>query len=99
MTDVAQPHNERNDGHTRQMPLGLDASDAPQGALISSDALGQDKIAVVYDHGDQPPTITVEQTAGQIQTILADGVAVAIVASAQGTKMSAEDVVLVERFS
>ena len=90
---------EMNDGRARQMPLALTASEKPQGALISSAGLGTGKIAVVYEHGLEPPEITVEQTEGKIQTILADGVAVAIVACAQGPRMSADDVVLVERYS
>ncbi|MEM1351912.1 MAG: hypothetical protein AAGF27_06185 [Pseudomonadota bacterium] len=80
------------------MPLGLPASDVPQGALISSDGLGQDKIAVIYQRGAPLPEITVEQTAGQVQTIMADGVAVAIVACAEGPRLSVDDVVLVERY-
>lgn len=96
---MPQEISEWCDGHTQQMPRGLDASDVPQGALISSAELGQDKIAVVYDHGEQPPEITVEQTAVEIQTILADGIAVAIIACARGPSVSADDVVLVERYA
>ena len=95
---MPRQRTEWNDGRAWQMTLGLYASDIPQGALISGGRFGEDKIAVVYDHGDTPPEITVEQTAGQIQTILANGVAVAIVACARGPRVSAEDVLLVERY-
>jgi hypothetical protein len=87
------------DGLARQMPMGLDAAGSPQGALISSEAEGEERIAVVYDHGDTPPEITITQTAGNIQTVLADGVAIAIVACATGPRLSVDDVMLVERFA
>jgi hypothetical protein len=87
-----------NDGLARQMPMGLAAVSGPQGALVSDEENGGKRIAVVYDHGDPPPEITISQTAGNIQTVLANGVAVAIVACADGPDLSADDVILVERF-
>ncbi len=87
-----------NDGLARRMPIGLAEMTGPQGALLSDEVNGEDKIAVVYDHGAPPPEITISQTAGNVQTVLANGVAVAIVACADGPDLSAEDVILVERF-
>lgn len=81
------------------MPMGLDTSGSPQGALISGQAEGDERIAVVYDHGETPPEITIKQTEGNIQTVLADGVAIAIVACAAGPKLAVADVLLVERFA
>ncbi len=81
------------------MPMGLRASARPQGALISARNENEERIAVVYEHGDTPPEITITQTAGNIQTILANGIAVAIVACAAGPSLSVKDVVLVERFA
>lgn len=95
---MPQSRNHPPDGLTQQMPLVFATSNDPQGALISTESLGEDKIAVVYPQGLQPPRITIEQTAGHVQTVLADGVAVAIVARAHGPGLSAEDVVLIERY-
>ena len=80
------------------MPMGLSAVPGPQGALMSDETDGEGRIAVVYDHGDPPPEITIRQTAGNVQTVLANGIAVAIVACAGGPDLCAEDVMLVERF-
>jgi len=96
---MAQRRGKQQDGCTQRVPLGARASQARQGSLTTSDELGPDKITVVYEHGDPPPKITVEQTARKIQTVLADGVAVAVVASADGAQVSIDDVVLIERFS
>ena len=87
------------DRRARQMPMGLDASGCPQGALISTQADEEERIAVVYDHGETPPEITIKQTEGNIQTILANGIAIAIVACAAGPQLSVKDVVLLERFT
>ena len=75
-------NREITDGRAHQMPMGLRASAHPQGALISARDENEERIAVVYEHGDTPPEITITQTAGNIQTILANGIAVAIVACA-----------------
>ena len=66
--------------------------------LMAEDLPCEGRIAVVYDHGDPPPEITILRTAGNVQTVLANGVAVAIVACADGPDLAAEDVMLVERF-
>lgn len=70
---------------------------APQGALVPDRARHCDQVAVVYNKGERPPEITVEGSAGKVQTVLADGIAVAVVASAWGPAISADDVLLVER--
>jgi hypothetical protein len=95
---MPQQNRITNDGLARQMPMGLTAMSGPQGALVSDEANGEGRIAVVYDHGDPPPEITISRTAGNVQTVLANGVAVAIVACADGPDLAAEDVMLVERF-
>lgn len=56
-----------------------------------------DQVAVVYDKGQPPPRITVKQVSGSVHTVLADGVAVAIVASASRPTLNPDDVLLVER--
>ena len=57
----------------------------------------RDKVAVVYDKGDPPPHITVQEISGTVSSVHADGVAVAVVARATGPDLLAEDVLLVER--
>lgn len=88
-----------NDGRARQMPMGLRTAPHPQGALVSDETDNNGRIAVVYDHGDAPPEITISQTDGNIQTVLANGVAVAIVGCADGPDLTVDDVLLVERFA
>ena len=56
-----------------------------------------DQIAVVYDKGQTPPRITVKQVSGSVHTVLADGIAVAVVASASRPTLNPDDVLLVER--
>ena len=70
----------------------------PEGALISDESDGCNRLAVVYEHGDTPPEITITEPDGNVQVICADGVAVAIIACASGPMLSVSDVVLVERF-
>jgi hypothetical protein len=68
-----------------------------KGALIP-DARGEtDHIAVVYDEGEAPPEITINKVSGSVHTILANGVAVAVIASANGKTPNVSDVLLVER--
>ena len=69
----------------------------PQGALVSDSLQDWDHIAVVYDKGNTPPEITIRQVSGTVHTVLADGVAVAVVARATGPAPTVEDVLLVER--
>lgn len=68
-----------------------------KGALIP-DAKGEtDHIAVVYDEGETPPEITIKAVSGSVHTVLANGVAVAVIANANGKVPSVSDVLLVER--
>jgi hypothetical protein len=69
----------------------------PQGALVPDTLHDCDQIAVVYDKGQTPPRITIAQVSNSVHTVLADGVAVAVVARANGPAPSASDVLLVER--
>ncbi|MBW4707995.1 hypothetical protein KX928_09365 [Roseobacter sp. YSTF-M11] len=80
------------------MPLPADWSTGPEGALIPDDGTAEDKIAVVYDKGEAPPTITITDVSGSVQTVHANGIAVAIVACADGPRLTVDDVLLVERF-
>lgn len=70
---------------------------APQGAFVPDSRTNRDHVAVVYDKGNPPPEITIRAISGSVQSVLADGVAVAVVAHAAGPGLSAEDVLLVER--
>lgn len=69
----------------------------PQGILVPDAITNRDKVAVVYDKGNPPPEITIKMISGSVTSVLADGVAVAVVARAAGPALSAEDVLLVER--
>lgn len=85
-------------GLARQMPIAAGSVPGPEGALLHDDDAEQDRVAVVYDHGETPPCITVTDAGSGVQTVLANGVAVAVVARAEGPKITADDVLLVERF-
>lgn len=85
-------------GLARHMPVSADVTSGPEGALIPDDGSLEDKIAVVYNLGDTPPEITITETAGSIQTVCANGVAVAIIARAEGPRLTVDDVLLVERY-
>jgi len=67
------------------------------GALVPDGQGDTDHIAVVYDKGEVPPEITIKQISGSVHSVLADGIAVAVIARASGTAPSPEDVLLVER--
>lgn len=68
-----------------------------KGALIP-DAKGEiDHIAVVYDQGETPPKITIKEISGSVHTVMANGIAVAVVANAHGKAPNVSDVLLVER--
>jgi len=67
------------------------------GALVPDSQGETDHIAVVYDKGEVPPEITIKQISGSVHSVLADGIAVAVIARASGTAPSPEDVLLVER--
>jgi hypothetical protein len=79
------------------LPLADNELPLPQGALVPDVLHDQDQIAVVYDKGQHPPEITINRVSRSVQTVLADGVAVAVVARAMGPALLAEDVLLVER--
>lgn len=79
------------------MPLTARYEKGPQGALIPDTDAGFDHIAVVYDEGEQPPEITIKQVSGTVHTVLANGIAVAVIAKASGKVPCVSDVVLVER--
>ncbi|MDG1069293.1 MAG: hypothetical protein P8P40_13095 [Sulfitobacter sp.] len=79
------------------MPPQAHCERGPQGALVP-DAQGDvDHIAVVYDKGETPPEITIKQISGTVQTVLANGIAVAVVARSNGKAPTVSDVLLVER--
>ena len=67
------------------------------GALIPGAKQENDHIAVVYDKGETPPKITIQEVSGTVHTVLANGVAIAVVARATGPAPSVNDVLLVER--
>jgi len=77
--------------NARQIEKGL------HGALIPGAKQNSDHIAVVYDKGDTPPEITIEKVSGSVHTVRANGVPIAIVASANGPAPNVNDVLLVER--
>ena len=66
--------------------------------MIQDEQADEDRIAVVYDSGETPPEITITETAGSIQTICANGIAVAIIACAVGPRLTVDDILLVERY-
>lgn len=80
-----------------RLPVTPMACTGPEGALIPDVCEDEDTIAVVYDRGDAPPKITVTDISSGVQTVHADGVAVAIVACADGPQLTENDVLLVER--
>ena len=70
---------------------------SPQGSLVPDSLHNYDQVAVVYDKGQTPPHITVKRVSGSVHAVLADGVAVAVVASASRTTLNPDEVLLVER--
>ncbi|GAA6175096.1 hypothetical protein [Sulfitobacter pacificus] len=79
------------------MPGSQAKQHAPQGAFVPDTMHDCDQVAVVYNKGETPPEITIKQVSGSVHTVLADGVAVAVIARAAGPAVSPEDVLLVER--
>ncbi|MEP5732582.1 MAG: hypothetical protein ABJL67_24790 [Sulfitobacter sp.] len=69
----------------------------PQGALVPDNIKDCDQVAVVYNKGETPPEITINDVSGSVQTVLANGVAVAVIAKASGPALQVDDVLLVER--
>ncbi|MEP1614331.1 MAG: hypothetical protein ABJL72_20725 [Roseobacter sp.] len=85
-------------GAYNAVPHGYSPTSAREGAMIAENTYEQGKIAVVYNRGETPPEITITRGKGLVQTVHANGVAIAIVAQARGDGISTNDVVLVERF-
>lgn len=79
------------------MPIQAHCERGLQGALVPDSRGDTDHIAVVYDKGERSPEITIKQVSGSVHQVLADGIAVAIVARASGDAPNASDVLLVER--
>ena len=79
------------------MPVQAQCERGLQGALAPDSRGETDHIAVVYDKGNTPPEITIKQVSGSAHQVLADGIAVAIVARASGDAPNPSDVLLVER--
>ena len=68
------------------------------GALVPDSYDENDHIAVVFNKGETPPEITIHEVSGSVHTVCANGIAIAVVASATGPAPSADDVLLVERY-
>ncbi|MEQ6248277.1 hypothetical protein ABMC89_05255 [Sulfitobacter sp. HNIBRBA3233] len=79
------------------LPTASECEKGPKGALIPDRNKEHDHIAVVYDQGDTPPEITIKQISGTVHTVLADGIAVAVIADTTGKAPNVADVLLVER--
>ena len=84
----------------RHLPFNLTPPSGPEGAVIeTSHGTTQSRIAVYYDHAAKPPVITISRATWPVQTVLADGVAVAVVAGAHEPELQAEDVILIARYT
>lgn len=79
------------------MPVQARGETGVMGALVPDRHGDEDHIAVVYDKGEVPPQITIQQVSGSVHTVLADGIAVAVIARTTGKAPTADDVLLVER--
>ncbi|MEP1766494.1 MAG: hypothetical protein ABJJ53_07610 [Sulfitobacter sp.] len=79
------------------MPRQAEGEKGPKGAIVPNIEGDDDHIAVVYDKGETPPEITIKQVSGSVHTVLANGVAVAVVARTTGSAPSPSDILLVER--
>jgi len=80
------------------MPVSAHRAQAPEGAILPDADEETDQIAVVYSRGENPPVVTISRISEKLQMVLADGIAVAIVASHDGNRLTPQDVLLVERF-
>lgn len=85
------------DSAANMMPVAAATEPCPQGVLVPNTQENHDQIAVVYDKGNPPPKITIKEISGTVHTVLADGVAVAVVARATGPAPRVDEVLLVER--
>ena len=82
---------------TGLMPVSAHGDPGLQGALVPDTLQDRDQVAVVYNKGDQPPEITIHKISGTVHSVLANGIAVAVVARASGPAPTVDDVLLVER--
>lgn len=87
----------RDQGLAKHMPVAQTCSNTPEGAIIPDERAAEDRIAVIYERGDVPPVITISDVSRSVQTVLANGIAVAVVACAKGPQLTPDDVLLVER--
>lgn len=97
MTGSNRTKGLRWDCATGLTPAKASEAPGPHGALVPDTLHDCDQIAVVYDKGQTPPRITIARVSSSVHTVLADGIAVAVVARANGPAPSASDVILVER--
>ncbi|GFE51662.1 hypothetical protein So717_34150 [Roseobacter cerasinus] len=70
---------------------------AAEAVIVPQPCAGALGLAVIYDRNSPPPRITITQVSQMIQTIHADGIAVAVMACAQSAGMNADDVPLIQR--
>ncbi len=96
MTATNDMHSLRWECATGLPPLHDRGERCPQGMLVTDSRTEADRVAVVYEKGDPPPEITIEEVSGSVHTVFANGVAVAIVACT-GRTVQAADVILVEQ--
>lgn len=89
--------NQLNWTEATGMPGHDNATDAPMCALVPNPVQECDQVAIVYDKHQGPPEITVNKVSGFVQTVLANGIAVAVIASASAPLLTPDDVLLVER--
>lgn len=92
-----QHQNHLNWDQAAGLPPYHTSSDSPLGALVPDAVQECDQVAVIYDPAQGAPKITVQTAAACVQTVLADGIAVAVIASASAPALSPEDVLLVAR--
>jgi hypothetical protein len=85
------------DHAANMMPYAARTEPCPQGLLVPDTINKRDQIAVVYDKGNPPPEITIQAISGTVHSVLADGIAVAVVARATGPAPQVDEVLLVER--
>ena len=98
MQDIRAFSTSADIGLARNMPMARGWDEMPEGAFIPVDEDDDDRIAVVYKSGDAPPEITIFETADNVQTVCANGVAVAVVAGCESPKLTVNDILLVERY-
>lgn len=99
MTDFFQRQPRMtSDMITAMIPVHGAPTSEPEGVFVPTSGDHSCKVAVIYARGRTPPKITILSETKGIQTVCADGVAVAVVASSEGPDLSPDDVMLVERY-